>query len=139
MGILFSCFSDEYEGEQDPLLENQLGYNSIRSTIEDRHALEQELQQQLLQREQELTEIVNNTNDKLIDISMISNSGIVVQSQDLEEQDSKNTVDGRFNTLDSSKVPHELRKKVGKLHKDLFQELDKELIVTNDEPLIVKL
>ncbi|AET40520.1 Meh1p Ecym_6128 [Eremothecium cymbalariae DBVPG len=139
MGIIFSCCSDDGDGEQDPLLDNQLGYGSQGSTNEDHHVLEQELQQKLLQRERELTVIVNNTNDKLIDISMMSNSGIVVQSHDLEDLESEDPSRSNFVTMDSIRIPKEVRSKVGQLHQDLFHGLETQLKVNTNGPLVVTL
>ncbi|EJS42921.1 meh1p [Saccharomyces arboricola H-6] len=89
MGIVFSCCKHHASEEDEALLrEQQAGYGT-QGNANDEYDAEQvrlkEHEQKLLAREQELREIVANTNDKLIDISMINNSGIVIQGTDLQE------------------------------------------------------
>lgn len=79
MGLIFSCClkNDENSEEQDPLLQQQ----KLLQLRQDQEFLQQEEQrkfmeqeeQKILKRENELTEIVNNTNDSFVDISMINN------------------------------------------------------------------
>lgn len=89
MGAVFSCCKHHAGEENEALLrEQQAGYGS-QGNANDGYDAEQmrlkEHEQKLLAREQELRDIVANTNDKLIDISMINNSGIVIQGTDLQE------------------------------------------------------
>lgn len=90
MGGVLSCFQSGSSEEEESLLRGQqAGYNTGVDDIgDDYHALQQqklEQERKAQARENELRDIVNNTNDKLIDISMISNSGIVVQSNDITD------------------------------------------------------
>lgn len=89
MGAVLSCCRNHSGEENEALLrEQQAGYGS-QGNANDEYDAEQmrlkEHEQKLLAREQELRDIVANTNDKLIDISMINNSGIVIQGTDLQE------------------------------------------------------
>lgn len=89
MGAVFSCCRHNATEEDEALLrEHQAGYGT-QGNAPDEYDAEQmrlkEQEQKLLAREQELRDIVANTNDKLIDISMINNSGIVIQGTDLQE------------------------------------------------------
>lgn len=89
MGIVLSCCRDHGREDNEALLrEQQAGYGT-QGNANDEYDAEQvrlkEQERKLLAREQELRDIVANTNDKLIDISMINNSGIVIQGTDLQE------------------------------------------------------
>ncbi|AAS52394.2 AEL290Cp [Eremothecium gossypii ATCC 10895] len=139
MGIVFSCCSEAQDGEHDPLLDNQVAYGSQGNLDEDRQALELELQQKLLEREQELTVIVNNTNDKLIDISMMSNSGIVIQSHDMDEQDADSMPASVFVALDAARIPPEVKAQLAQLHKGVFHAAGTEVDTKDHEPLVVTL
>ncbi|CAB4256400.1 similar to Saccharomyces cerevisiae YKR007W MEH1 Component of the EGO complex [Maudiozyma barnettii] len=88
MGSVLSCCNKGSSEEEDSLLRaQQAGYGS---NINDGDADSYTAEQQRLQdeervaqaRENQLRDIVNATNDKMIDISMITNSGIVIQSND---------------------------------------------------------
>lgn len=153
MGVIFSCCNRNGSNETDPLLQGaQNGYNSSADNDYDavQRQLEQE-EQKLLAREQELTEIVNNTNDKLIDISMMSNSGIVVQSNDLDglldsdgrEQDSNAATikaeGNKLRILDPSKIKTSERIAVKKLSSMLFERLNSQLHIEPVQNLIVTL
>ncbi|CCE64181.1 hypothetical protein TPHA_0G03410 [Tetrapisispora phaffii CBS 4417] len=90
MGIIFSCCREDSSDEDEALLrEHQSGYGGVdeSSEYEDRLSAKilKEQEQKLQQRNEELREIVENLNGKLIDISMVSNSDIVVQSSDLDD------------------------------------------------------
>lgn len=86
------------------LREQQAGYGSQGNANSEYDAEQMRLkehEQKLLAREQELREIVANTNDKLIDISMINNSGIVIQGTDLQEAlDKKQQEEGEVSPED---------------------------------------
>ncbi|CCD27388.1 Meh1p NDAI_0K01970 [Naumovozyma dairenensis CBS 421] len=89
MGVIFSCCNVHSgdDEEQESLLRSQHENNNNGDPNSDSYdALLQrqlELQEQKrLTREKQLRDIVTDTNDKLIDISMVSNSGIVIQSDD---------------------------------------------------------
>lgn len=95
MGVAFSCCplgsssngSDEealLRGQQDGYGSTHNGENSEYDAVQEQM---REHERRLQARDQELRGIVANTNDKLIDISMISNSGIVVQKNDLYTED----------------------------------------------------
>nr|6JWP_C Chain C, Protein MEH1 [Saccharomyces cerevisiae S288C]6JWP_H Chain H, Protein MEH1 [Saccharomyces cerevisiae S288C] len=125
--------NDEYDAEQMRLKEH-------------------EHEQKLLAREQELRDIVANTNDKLIDISMINNSGIVIQGTDLQEAlDKRQPSSGsaqatthqtapRTNTFtlltspDSAKISKEQLKK---LHSNILNEIFSQSQVNKPGPLTV--
>lgn len=139
MGTLFSCCSSVHEGERDPLFDSQLGYDSLRIANENKLALEQELQQRLLQRQQELTDIAKNTNDKLIDISMISNSGIVIQSHDLDEHECMNPSKNKLQSLNPECLSEEMRMNMKKLHNELFGRLEQSFRLESSDPLVVAL
>ncbi|CAL9729311.1 protein Meh1p [Monosporozyma unispora] len=95
MGAAFSCcpFGGSSNGsDEEALLRNQQdGYGStINGENNQYDAVQEQIREherRLQARDQELRGIVANTNDKLIDISMISNSGIVVQKNDLYTED----------------------------------------------------
>ena len=88
MGVIISCCRHGFSDEEESLLHSrQAGYGANRDN-ESQNSLQQQLREEerrLQARERELREVVNSTNDKLIDISMISNSGVVIQSNDLRD------------------------------------------------------
>ena len=88
MGIIISCCRNGFSDEEESLLHSrQAGYGANQDN-ESQNSLQQQLREEerrLQARERELREVVNSTNDKLIDISMISNSGVVIQSNDLRD------------------------------------------------------
>ncbi|GMM53584.1 Meh1 protein [Maudiozyma humilis] len=88
MGAVLSCCQGRNSAEEESLLRSQqagYGANGVHDN-DNAEYIEQQKQQEAERiaqlRENELRNIVNNTNDKLIDISMISNSGIVVNGDD---------------------------------------------------------
>lgn len=91
MGNILSCCPHSNHDDEESLLRGR--QNGMPNTTESYDAIQQQMLQQqrkIQQRENELREIVSNTNDKLIDISMISNSGIVIQSGDFYSEDNEN-------------------------------------------------
>lgn len=132
--ILSCCFSHDSE-ESESLLADQNGYGSQREM--DYNELEQQQQQWILDRERELTQIVNNTNDKLIDIGMINNSGIVTVSSDMD-------LDGRpasedLSAVSSEKICEQTREAVRNLHKKYFDMLEKNCMIKFDKPLVAEI
>ncbi|SMN17740.1 similar to Saccharomyces cerevisiae YKR007W MEH1 Component of the EGO complex [Maudiozyma saulgeensis] len=107
MGSVLSCCNKGSSEEEDSLLRaQQAGYGSnINDGDTDSYTAEQQRlqdEERIAQtRENQLREIVNSTNDKMIDISMITNSGIVIQSNDLVDHVRKFT-DERSETGDSN-------------------------------------
>lgn len=93
MGVIFSscCPSSSGQDEESLLRSQQEGYGSMSNGGSNQYEAAQEqmreYERRLQARDQELRGIVATTNDKLIDISMISNSGIVVQKNDLYTED----------------------------------------------------
>lgn len=157
MGIVLSCCKQDGISEGEPLLQDsQKGYGSNANNDYDalQRKIEQE-EQKLLAREQELTEIVNNTNDKLIDISMISNSGIVVQSHDLddaqseapdeeEEEEGHGRVKAASGTAkleraSTEKLQPALREAIKRLYAQFFEGLEEQLTLDKGDDLIVAL
>ncbi|CAR22564.1 Meh1p [Lachancea thermotolerans CBS 6340] len=152
MGVIISCCFRDRSSEDEPLIQDsQRGYGANANNDYDalQRKLEQE-EQKLLVREQELTEIVNSTNDKLIDISMMSNSGIVVQSHDLdnilgaESEDEHGRLDGSgiqegLKELGPPKLQRHHRDAMKKLYAELFSGLDDQLMIDTKEDLIVTL
>lgn len=167
MGALLSCLKDRTSDENEGLLANQQnGYGA--DTGEDVSALQRQMkehEEQMFAREQLLKEIVANTNDKLIDISMISNSGIVVQgsdlkpvSQEIEHErehpltaESENNDSGAKNTLEDNlgdqfvvldtdtALSEETKKQLKSLHKRIFDNLENQLHVEAPGKLTVTL
>lgn len=164
MGAVFSCITNccgsENSTENDPLLQNQQeGYRTNDGG--DYDVMQRQLQieeQKLMQRERELTDIVNNTNDKLIDISMMSNSGIVMKGHDIEayltSDDGDNAESGeegalklqrssiqvqKFTPLNAQDITSHQRQIAKKLYADLFKRLDEQLRVDMPDQLIVTL
>ncbi|SCU89565.1 LANO_0D05490g1_1 [Lachancea nothofagi CBS 11611] len=148
MGGILSCCFGTRSSETEPLVqEAQKGYGSYGN--EDDEALQRKIEQEeqkLLAREQELTEIVNNTNDKLIDISMMSNSGIVVQSHDLGEAISSEKINGgqdtraaRLQSAGASAVSESQRKAIKGLYSRFFENLGQQLHLDSADNLIVNL
>ncbi|CCH62682.1 hypothetical protein TBLA_0I00170 [Henningerozyma blattae CBS 6284] len=85
MGNICACLVNSDSNEDESLLagqQNSYGTDNVvdEETLLGRQMKEQE--EQIMLRNQELRDIVNSTNDKLIDISMISNSGIVLEGHD---------------------------------------------------------
>ncbi|CUS20599.1 LAQU0S01e10286g1_1 [Lachancea quebecensis] len=152
MGGIFSCCFRGRTLEDEPLMQDaQRGYGANANNDYDalQRKLEQE-EQKLLVREQELTEIVNSTNDKLIDISMMSNSGIVVQSHDLDNilgaesedecaQPNGLDIQEGLKELSPSKLQHQHRDAIKEVYAELFSGLDDQLMIDNKEDLIVTL
>ncbi|CCK68343.1 Meh1p KNAG_0A06890 [Huiozyma naganishii CBS 8797] len=110
MGAVLSCCFKNRTGSPDEealLRGGQNGYGAAGSTgpqdgydsVQDQ-LREQELQ--MRQRDNELKDIVAQTNDKLIDISMVSNSGIVVQSGDLDQAEGSDSLRGGQNSNQNS-------------------------------------
>lgn len=111
MGAVLSCCNKGNSEEEEALLRaHQAGYGSNPAeNEEDSYMAEQQrLQEEEMvaqARENQLREIVNNTNDKMIDISMLTNSGIVIQGTDLMDSsthfpdDRSDTEDGTDNYL----------------------------------------
>lgn len=143
MGQLCSCFKEEDTNAEDSLLRSvQQGYgtntgNESLDGVEDNIAY---LEQKEQERIQELNSIVNETNDKLIDVSMISNSGIVAlghdirrEHDDIKENDSRSEVQknkydkNRTKTVKYCPVPKEEAKvtlnQLNRYHDALFTEL----------------
>ncbi|SCU94816.1 LADA_0G11518g1_1 [Lachancea dasiensis] len=149
MGGVISCCVTGANSETDSLVQNaQKGYGSYGN--EDYDAIKRKLEeeeQKILAREQELTEIVNNTNDKLIDISMMSNSGIVIQSHDLCDATSDDTAGGPLSTSEppclsrvgTKELSDSQRKAVRRLYTRFFEHLETQLSLENSTELIVNL
>lgn len=163
MGLILSCCREGEVDENEALLASQQnGYGGHGN--EDNNALQlqmKEHEERLRARENTLKEIVTNTNDKLIDISMISNSGIVIQGTDLNNQEpeyaqeaanelatgdnrediskpSKPTSD--FHVLDpATAMSDEMKKNLKLLHETIFETLDEELTVEPKGRLVVTL
>lgn len=129
MGLILSCCRESDIDENDSLLRNQQnGYNSLDNdrgddddSIMQREMREKELQ--LQKRNQELKEIVDSLNDKLIDISMINNSGIVMQSTDLDQVDEENLQEIKLSKTSKNLSP-EMKDSLKALHHSVFDELD---------------
>lgn len=110
MGIVLSCFKENNSGEYESLLGSQQngGSNGVNDSFDAAQEQAREHERKVKLRDQELKNIVLNTNDKLIDISMISNSGIVVQSCDvgdsmeMEGSSNINTVSSNTNANSTS-------------------------------------
>lgn len=105
----FAWGSSSNDPDEEALLRSQqYGYNATNNGANGSYDAVQEQmrehERRLQARDRELRGIVTSTNDKLIDISMISNSGIVVQKSDLytedmdEDEDEEN---GDFNATNS--------------------------------------
>lgn len=104
MGIIFSCCRNGDVDENEALLaaqQNGYGTENERDLNEVQRQL-REQEERALAREAQLRDIVTNTNDKLIDISMISNSGIVVPGSDIKSIDSENMGNGNGNVNDET-------------------------------------
>lgn len=153
MGVIASCCRDGDADENEALLAGQNGHgadnNEGYSTAQMR-----EDEERLRARENMLKEIVANTNDKLIDISMISNSGIVIEGTDSKPSDGER-LNGRSsgpiaedgNSLHSEEVQtpraeskfvalntdtamsDEMKKQLKLLHEAIFRTLDEQLTV----------
>ncbi|CDO94513.1 unnamed protein product [Kluyveromyces dobzhanskii CBS 2104] len=138
MGNALSCCFRQDSDENDPLLQEQDRYGSQAQL--DYNEMEQQQKERVLERERELTEIVNSTNDKLIDIGMISNSGIVASSHDLDSasmQEQRETLRGvPLTMLPSSDISKSTRRSVQSLHKRYFDTLEKKLTVKYSKPLV---
>ncbi|CAH02716.1 Meh1p [Kluyveromyces lactis] len=141
MGNVLSCCFRQDSDENDPLLQEQDRYGSQAQL--DYNEMEQRQKERVLARELELTEIVNNTNDKLIDIGMISNSGIVASSHDLGSsyvQDQREILhDVPLTVLPSSKIKQDTRKAIQEFHKKYFANLVKNLTVEYNKPLVANI
>ena len=111
MGAVLSCCNKGNSEEEEALLRaQQTGYGSNSAdNMEDSYMAEQQRLQEEERvgqaRENQFREIVNNTNDKMIDISMLTNSGIVLHGTDLMDNsvhfsdDRSETEDGTDNYL----------------------------------------
>lgn len=98
MGNLSSCCRHGTHDDEESLLRGRP--NGILNTNETYDAIQQQMleqQKKIQQRESELRDIVFSTNDKLIDISMISNSGIVIQSGDFYSEDNDDEDENTMN------------------------------------------
>ncbi|SCU97718.1 LAMI_0F11100g1_1 [Lachancea mirantina] len=154
MGVILSCcFNRGNNAENESLLQNgQNGYGS--GALNDYDAAQRQLEeeeQKMIAREQELTQIVNNTNDKLIDISMMSNSGIVVQRHDLSDlsnttehsseenasTDKKKAV--LLQSVDPAVIDASQRERCKQLFNEFFDSLQEQLQVKPAGKLIVSL
>ncbi|EDO14311.1 hypothetical protein Kpol_160p2 [Vanderwaltozyma polyspora DSM 70294] len=166
MGVILSCCRGNDNDENEGLLAGQqAGYGGIQDSIEEddlimqRKLLEQE--QKTMERNQELKDIVINLNDKLIDISMISNSGIVIQSTDLDqlheegnenvivndtEGEIRDNIEGQkteptshLKTLDTKQMPPLLKDCLKKIHTNIFEDLNHQLKIESSESLVITL
>ncbi|CCC67049.1 hypothetical protein NCAS_0A04910 [Naumovozyma castellii] len=88
MGAILSCCKGHTD-EEDPLLRNPqdryggtMNGDDPQMTDGYSEALRLKQEEKKAARDKELKQIVTDTNDKLIDISMINNSGIVLESND---------------------------------------------------------
>ncbi|QLQ78195.1 hypothetical protein HG537_0A04420 [Torulaspora globosa] len=162
MGLILSCCREGEIDENEALLASQQnGYGAH----EDYNALQQQMkehEERLRARENTLKEIVTNTNDKLIDISMISNSGIVIQGTDLKKPDPEYGVEdisgsttrdnqenmpeqngsnnSNFVALDTkTAMSNEMKENLKLLHETIFETLDNELRVEPRGKLVVTL
>ncbi|SCV01356.1 LAME_0G15698g1_1 [Lachancea meyersii CBS 8951] len=148
MGAALSCCFSSGDSEGEPLIQDaQKGYGSYNDDDDVMQRKLEEEEQKLLAREQELTEIVNNTNDKLIDISMMSNSGIVVQSHDLGdaldgEKGQEGPIDRRpdgLRNVGAAGLDATQREELRTVYSNFFQDLEKQLELHNKSDLIVNL
>ncbi|BAO39916.1 hypothetical protein KLMA_30621 [Kluyveromyces marxianus] len=143
--VLSCCFG--HDEESDPLLQEQSGYGSQAQL--DFNEMEQRQKESIRQRERELTEIVNSTNDKLIDIGMISNSGIVASSHDLDSGSINGPISqsqSRNNNISSanppltpastSKITNEVKCSLKQFHEKYFETLKKNFTITYNKPLV---
>lgn len=166
MGIIASCCRSGDADENEALLaREQNGYGGDNS--EDYNAAQRQMreqEEQMRARENLLKEIVANTNDKLIDISMISNSGIVIQGTDLKNPESQfvrhpstgsvsengdgiNNEEGpksdtkkRFVALDTeTALSEDMKRQLKLLHETIFTTLDEQLRVEPTGKLTVTL
>lgn len=163
MGLILSCCRESDLDENEALLASQQnGYNNGN---DDYNALQHQIrehEERLRARENALKEIVTNTNDKLIDISMISNSGIVVQGSDLSQQEpdsplenasgsavddshetsatQNNSRKSNFTALDTTTaMSTEMKRHLKLLHERIFETLEQELHVEPQGRLVVSL
>ncbi|CCF58000.1 hypothetical protein KAFR_0D03520 [Kazachstania africana CBS 2517] len=158
MGVVFSCWRDRSSDEDEALLRHQHGYGSgyNDNDNEEYSSLQQEERERERKariRDDQLRKIVANTNDKLIDISMIDNSGIVVQSGDLDiPKDTEDISDGNedkstteaapttitqqtansdFIALDTkTELSDEMKQYLRIFHKEICEELEEQLRIT---------
>lgn len=142
MGIIFSCCRNSDIDENEALLaaqQNGYGTNNEQDYNEVQRQLKEQ-EERALAREAQLREIVTNTNDKLIDISMISNSGIVIPGSDIKSMNTENmqrsTELGNDNEankrnwikLDSRKhMSRDVKKHLKTMHGIVFGQLEQEL------------
>lgn len=162
MGILLSCCK-EREPEEEPLIaSNQRGYGGEGAgnfeEYSDLQRLKQEEENKLMAREQQLRDIVSDTNDKLIDISMISNSGIVTHGRDvstanndtsegnISEQEAQRSsqIDAKstaavYTPLDANSASRYTVTQLRSAHSVLFDQLQSELEVRPTGDLVVNL
>lgn len=173
MGAVFSSCCPQFghssgESDEEALLRNQQnGYGSMNGGVNGDNTGYDAVQEQMREherklqaRDRELRGIVAATNDKLIDISMISNSGIVVQKNDLYTEDldeEENGVDSEsgpnqqdrqdssdnensgtsanLTLLADEEVPPKVQAQLAKLHKDILTQLDHQLTVESPKDL----
>lgn len=163
MGAILSCCR-EHDDENEALLASQQNGYGADQNGQDYNALQRQMkehEEQVRVRENLLKDIVASTNDKLIDISMISNSGIVVQGSDLKSSESEyapedlstncnDTVghEGRQDLGGKSKyvvldaetaMSDDMRRQLRMLHETIFETLEEELRVEAPGKLIVTL
>lgn len=131
--ILSCCFKADTE-EADPLLQEQDGYGSQGQL--DYNEMEQRQQERMLERERELTEIVNNTNDKLIDIGMISNSGIVATSRDFDPLLADTKPVEPLTAASSGTMSEKTKESVRNFYDKYFQMLEKNCTIQYSKPLV---
>lgn len=164
MGVIASCCRDSDADENEALLASQNGHGDHNDDYNAVQRQMKEQEEQLRARENMLKKIVANTNDKLIDISMISNSGIVIQGTDLKNPESsyepeashgsitdnanaEHDEDGhkihtrpRFVTLETdTAISDEMKSKLKQLHETIFTTLDEQLRVEPTGKLTVTL
>ncbi|KAH3899794.1 uncharacterized protein SCODWIG_03236 [Saccharomycodes ludwigii] len=163
MGIIFSCClknhedNDDHHQENDALLYNNNdgnnGYDSMKRELEIE-------EQKMLARENELTDIVNNTNDKLIDISVMNNNGTNNNGNNNLHDDVDTTnsnhatssvtaisspsgfvkVNHKFNILDTNSSLTSLEKeKLKKLWDVIINGYIGQFTIDFDEPLVASL
>ncbi|QLG72672.1 hypothetical protein HG535_0D03800 [Zygotorulaspora mrakii] len=163
MGIVLSCCQDNDSEENEALLAGQQnGFGDDSAEDYNARQLQTKLhEEQMRARDEALKEIVSNTNDKLIDISMISNSGIVIQGTDLKKGQGEmecisqerprsdadelilegvGTGAMKYTVLDAEKVlSAEMRQQLKALHNAIFESLDEQLQEEIPSDLVVSL
>lgn len=163
MGVILSCCR-ERDDEDEPLLSQQQGYGTEPNAMEEQSDMQRQKREEemrLLAREQQLRDIVSDTNDKLIDISMINNSGIVAHGRDIgnsknnkpsDNSNDENNTEQATNPVNSEPQPSEpctaldakssskySLQQLKKAHSLLFDELQADLEVKTTGDLVVSL